>query len=206
MNAVGRMVLLDVRTVSPYHRQGLFMFALYLVLFATRPAVLVPALVLVLTPMVAAYPFNVGDKAALSTLYAVLPVPRRAVVVGHYAWALSTFVVTAGLGTAAAVIIARFEHVAFGPHLLFLVLTAAWGFFAVTVSLQFPLFIRYGYTRLSLLGTTLPMALVVGSALKFHLDLDALLDWLPMVWPAGAALIAASIAVTLLLDRRGVRG
>ncbi|MFI5906512.1 ABC-2 transporter permease [Dactylosporangium sp. NPDC051541] len=206
MTAVARMVLLDLRTVSPYRRQGFFMFGLYLVLFATRPTVLVPALVLVLTPMVAAYPFNVGDKAGLSTLYAVLPVPRRAVVLGHYAWALATFVATAGLGTAAALIMARAEHVPYGPHIVWLVLSIAWGFFAVTVALQFPLFIRVGYTRLSLMATTLPMALVMGALFKFHVDLDSLARWLPLLWPAGLALLTASVAVTLLLERRGVRG
>ena len=69
---------------------------------------------LLVTSQVAAYPFLVADKAGLETLYAVLPVPRRAVLHGHYAWALACFAATAAVGTAMALLLARARSVPFG--------------------------------------------------------------------------------------------
>jgi len=79
MSAVARMAVLDLRTVAPYRYQGLVVFAVCVaVLAGNRPVVLVPALVLVLTSQVAAYPFLVADKARPGD-----PVRRPAAGVGH---------------------------------------------------------------------------------------------------------------------------
>ena len=162
MTAIARMAVLDLRTVAPYRNQGL----------AgvrpggpgdspTIPSVLVPALVLLLTPQIAAYPFVVADKAGLETLYAVLPLPRRSVLYGHYAWAMASFLATVTAGTALALLLARAQAVPFGGRTLVTLLTLSWALFAVNVAIQFPLLIRFGYTRISVLGTTLPLALVM---------------------------------------------
>ena len=115
MSAIARMVMLDLRTVAPYRYQGLVVFGACVVVLANnRPVVLVPALVLLLTSQVAAYPFVVADKAGLETLYAVLPLPRRTVLYGHYAWAMASFVATAAVGTALALLFARAQSVPLG--------------------------------------------------------------------------------------------
>lgn len=100
MSPVARMVMLDLRTVASYRNQGLAVFIVMTVLFANRPVVLVPMLVLLFTATAAAYPFNVGDKARIETLYATLPLARRAVLFGHYAWALACYLSTVSAGTA----------------------------------------------------------------------------------------------------------
>src|SRR5689334_20937692 len=107
MNAAGRMFVLDLRTVAPYRNQGLLLFGVCVaVLAGNRPVVIVPALVLLLTSQAAAQPFVIGDKAGLETLYAVLPVPRRAVLYGHYLWAVGCFFATAVAGSALTFLLA----------------------------------------------------------------------------------------------------
>ena len=203
MTAIARMALLDLRTVAPYRRQGLVLFGLVVLLFANRSAVvLVPALVLLVTSQIAAYPFLVSDKAGLETLYAVLPLPRRSVLYGHYAWAVGCFLATAAAGTALAVVFARVEAVPFGGRTLLNVLAVSWALFAVSVAIQFPLFIRFGYSRISVLGTTVPLAVITLAVVRLHLTMTSVETWVPLLWPAGVAAIAISATVAMSVDGR----
>jgi hypothetical protein len=203
MTAITRMALLDLRTVAPYRRQGLVLFALVAVLFANKSAVtLVPALVLLVTSQVAAYPFLVADKAGLETLYAVLPLPRRSVLYGHYAWAIASFLATAAAGTALALVFARAKAAPFGEHTLATVLAVSWALFAVNVAIQFPLFIRFGYSRISVLGTTVPLAVITLAVVRLHLTMTSVETWVPLLWPAGVAAIAISATVAMSVDGR----
>ncbi|MEU4242882.1 ABC-2 transporter permease [Actinoplanes sp. NPDC026619] len=208
MSAVARMVLLDARTVAPYKIQGLVVFAVCVaVLSGNNPAVVVPALVLLLTSVVSAYPFVIADKARLETLYAVLPLPRRAVLAGHYGWALTCFAATVTVGTALSLVIARVRSVPFGGHTLLTSLTLSWEIFVISIAVQFPLFIRFGYSRISVLCTFLPLALIMMAVTRLHLTIvtfAALLKWLPLLWVAGAVVLAASVTVAIATDRRHV--
>jgi hypothetical protein len=206
MTAIARMALLDLRTVAPYRRQGLVLLGLVVLLFANKSAVaLVPALVLLVTSQIAAYPFLVADKAGLETLYAVLPLPRRSVLYGHYAWATASFLGTAAVGTALAVVLARVEAVPFGEHTLVTVLAVSWALFAVNVAIQFPLFIRFGYSRISVVGTTVPLAVVTLAVVRLHLTMTSIETWVPLLWPAGVAALVLSATVAMTADHRRVR-
>jgi hypothetical protein len=197
MTAVARMALLDLRTVAPYRWQGLLLLGIYAALFVPRPTVFIPALVMLAAVAVAAYPFNVADKSGLTNLYAVLPVSRRAVVAGHYAWAGATFLATAATGTALAVLFAHVQGRPFTAQTVATELTLSWTIFAIVVAIQFPLFIRYSYTRTSALATGLPLAAIVGTAYRLHVDIHSIQAWLPLVAAGGVAAVAASIAVAL---------
>lgn len=198
MSAVARMAVLHLRTVAPYRTQGLLVFALMALVLARSPDHVVPALAVLLAPLIAVHPFVVADKAGLETLYAVLPVPRRAVLFGHYAWALASFVATVAAGTALAVPLARAEGAPLGGRTLVTMLTLAWALFAVNIAIQLPLLIRFGYARVSVLGTTMPLALVMLAVYRLHLTVASLRDWLPLVWAAGAAAVVTS---ALLAER-----
>ena len=206
MNAVVRMAVLDLRTVAPYRYQGLVVFGVVVALLAhNRPVVVVPALVLLVTSQVAAYPFVVADKAGLETLYAVLPLPRRAVLLGHYAWAVAAFVATATVGTTLALLLAWGESVPFGGRTLVTVLTLSWAMFVVTVAIQFPLFVRFGYSRISVLCTFLPLAVIMLAITRLHLTIATFASIqarLPVLWVAGAAAIVGSAAVAMTADHR----
>nr|BFE55986.1 hypothetical protein GCM10020063_005120 [Dactylosporangium thailandense] len=205
MTAVARVALLDLRTIAPYRRHGLLLLVVVTVILANRPTTLVPALVLLVAPSVISYPFSIADKAGLDTLYAVLPLRRRSVVPGHYAWAVSAFLALAAGGTAVALALAHAESKPLGGHALGIVLAVAWGMVAVNVAVQFPLFIRFGYTRISVLGTVPPLALVVIAVVRLRVPVAGIESWVPLLWPIGAALIAVSVAVSVVLDRRPVQ-
>jgi hypothetical protein len=206
MSAVARMVMLDLRTAAPNRYQGLLLFGVCAVMLAgNRPVVVVPALVQLLTSQFAAYPFVVGDKARLEILYAVLPVPRRAVVHGHYAWAMACFAATVAVGTAMALLLGWARSEPLGGRDLLTTLTLSWAIFVVNIAVQFPLYLRFGYSRISLMSTFLPLALVMVAVTRLHLSLVSfatLQDWLPLIWPAGVAAVAVSVAVARTADHR----
>jgi hypothetical protein len=126
MTAVARIAVLHLRTVAPYRTQGLLVFGLLMLILARNPDHVVPALVVLLAPLIAVQPFVVADKADLGTLYAVLPVPRRTVLLGHYAWALESFLATALAGTAASALLAWAEGLPFGGRDPMTMVTLSW--------------------------------------------------------------------------------
>jgi ABC-2 family transporter protein len=201
MTAVARMTMLHLRTVAPYRIPGLLVFAAIVLIDSRNPVVLVPTLALVLAPILTAQPFVVGDKADLQTLYAVLPLPRRTVLLGHYAWALMSFFVVAIAGTALAALLAQVQGMPFGRSVATL-LTLCWALFAVNISIQLPLLIRFGYTRINLLATTVPVALLLAGVVRLRLDIESIRDWLALFWVAGAAAIAASAALASHASRQ----
>lgn len=202
MSAVARMTVLHLRTVAPYRTQGLLVFGLMVLVLARNPDHVVPALAVLLAPLIAVHPFVVADKAGLETLYAVLPLPRRTVLLGHYAWALASFAATVTAGAALAVLFAQAEGVQFGGRTLVTMLTLAWALFAVNIAIQFPLLIRFGYARISVLGTTMPLALVMLAVYRLHLTLASIQTWLPLVWVAGAAAVVVSAVLAAHAPRR----
>ena len=205
MTAIARMAMLDLRIVRPYRYYLLGVFGLGVLIFASKPMWMVPGIVLLLASQIAPYPFNIADKAGLETLFGVLPLSRRSVLYGHYAWAMVCFLATAAGSTALALVLARVEGVPLGDRTLGTMLTLSWALFAANIAIQFPLLIRFGYTRVSVLGTTLPWVAVVGTAYKLHLNPASIQDWLPVLGAAGVAAIVASAGVATIADRRRVR-
>jgi hypothetical protein len=205
MTAVARMTLLHLRTIAAYRIPGLLVFGVIVVIDSRNPVVLIPVLALVLAPMVAAQPFVVADKADLQTLYAILPLPRRAVLLGHYAWALTSFFAIVITGTGLAAVLAQAQDMPFNGPSVATLLTLSWALFAVSISIQLPLLIRFGYTRISVLATALPPVLIMVAVIRLHMDIESIQNWLPLFWAAGAATIATSAAVASHASRHGER-
>ncbi|NUP48892.1 MAG: hypothetical protein HOW97_16540 [Catenulispora sp.] len=200
MTDSARVALLDVRTVAPYRRQLLLTPLLVMAIMVNRPEVLVPGLILLCASNTAGYPFMVSDRADLETLYAVLPLTRRSLLLGHYLWALAIFTATAGIGTPAALILARWQHISFSGHTVATIVSLSWAAFALAVAIQFPLFVRFGYTRVGMLATTLPITLVALAATRLHLHFTPDTTVIALVAAGGAALLMASVAVTTAVD------
>lgn len=202
MSDTARVALLDLRTVAPYRRQIVLTPSLVLAIMFDRPQAVVPGLVLLCASTTAGFPFMVSDRSDLETLYAVLPLTRRSLLLGHYVWAVTVFVVTAGLGTPAALLLARGQHISFTWPQLVLVVTLSWAAFALAVSIQFPLFVRFGFTRAGLLATTLPISIVAVVVTRFHVHFRPGAGVLVLVALGGVVLLGASMIATTVIDPR----
>ncbi len=204
MTAIARVAVLNLRTIAPYRSQGLVLLGVAVLLGARSPVLVLPALGLLAAP-IAAYPFNVADKAGLETMYSLLPATRRCVLYGHYAWAMASYLAAVAVGAALDFPLARVEAVPFTGRTFLTMLTLAWALFAVNVAIQFPLLIRFGYTRVSVLATTVPLALLFFIIVKLDLTIGSVQIWLPLLWAAGLAAMAASAAVAITTDRKRLR-
>jgi hypothetical protein len=197
-----RVALLDLRTIAPYRRQVVLTPLLVVAIMYNRPEVVVPGLMVLCASPTAGYPFMISDRADLETLYAVLPLTRRSLLLGHYVWALAIFAVTAVLGTSAALLLAGQDHLALTGHTAVTVLALSWAAFALSISIQFPLFVRFGFSRAGLLGTTLPISVIALVVSRLHLHLTAgAMEW-ALLAIGGAALLTASVAVASATDPR----
>jgi hypothetical protein len=205
VTALARVTVLDLRTVAPYRLQLLGTPLLAIAILYSKPEAIVPALVLLYGPSAAGYPFIVSDRADLDTLYAVLPLTRRSLLLGRYVWALATFVATAGVGIPVSLLLARLENVSFGGYALTAIAALSWAVFALNISIQFPLFVRFRYTRAGMFGTTVPIFLVAFAALRTHVDLKPGPVWLILLAAGGVVLFCASAAVAMALDPRRAR-
>jgi hypothetical protein len=205
MTGIARMAVLDLRTVAPHRNQGLLMFALVVLLDIRSPSALVPALTLVVAAGITSFPFSVADKADLETLYAVLPVPRRSVLCGHYLWAVANFLVTAGVGTLLALLVARVQSLPLDGDAIALAVTLAGALFAISIGVQFPLLIRFGYSQISVMATTLPLIAVGIVVLRLNVTIASIQLWLPAIAVASVAVMAVSLMVAITVDPRRVR-
>jgi hypothetical protein len=199
------VILLDLRTVAPYRLQLLGVPLLMMAVFFSKPEGLVPALVLLSASPTAGHPFVVSERADLDTLYALVPLTRRSLLLGRYMWALAVFVIEAGVGIPVALLFAQVENVSFGGYTLGAIAALSWTVYALTISIQFPLFVRFGYSRAGMIGTSMPIILVAYAALKTHVNLRPDPVWLILLAAGGVVLFCVSAAVAMALNPRPAR-
>lgn len=110
------------------------------------PGMAIAAAALVTSLMVSA-PFLGDERGRLDTLYGVLPISRRTVVIGRTLSVLTYYAVASLLATAVTVAVAlvRGSDLSFG--LLLIAHAAALAFVGLSMAVQLPVFFRIGYSR-----------------------------------------------------------
>lgn len=206
MTALARATMLNLRIVAPYRLQLLGLPLLTMAALFGKPEGIVPVALLSASPAVL-YPFLISERADLDTLYAVLPLTRRSLLLGRYTWALATFVATAGVGIPLSLIFARLGNASFAGNTLTAVVALSWALFALNISIQFPLYIRFGYTRAGALGTTVPVIMIASLALAIGRAHVIKPDpaWLILPAAAGVVLFCASAAFAMAITPRRTR-
>lgn len=205
------MTRLDLMSSRPYLKQGVLLFAVAALLgFAMDdPGAVVP-LTVVYAVLTASYPFAIGDKNDLDTLYAVIPVPRSAQLAGRYLFAVVLFLVAAGIGTVLAFVIAltQGQPLPTGPDVAMLV-AVCFAFYALMVGLQYPMYVGLGYLKARLVANVPFMALLVAVLLFASRLEDVTLPSpavaAPVLVAAGALVLLGSAAVAARLPRRDAR-
>jgi ABC-2 family transporter protein len=209
MISVARMALLDLRTLVSYRRQLLAVFAVVAVLTLGGPVRILP-LIAIYSILVSGYPFAMADQYDLDTLFAVLPLRRRVVLLGHYAAAVTTYLLFTAAGTACAIAIGLVRSDATGATGFGELLALSWAAFAVLVALQYPVLVRLGYTRARFVASLPVFVLFGGVALVGpHVHGIARPGALTVILAivGGAAALALSFFVSVLIDpHRDVRG
>lgn len=204
MSDVVAMTRLDLLSSRPYVKQGLMLVAAAgVVALVMDDATIVLPMIAMYAILMSSYPFAIGDKNDLDTLYAVVPVRRSAQLVGRYLYALVLF----GFALAAGVVLLVAATLLKGAELpdaseAAILASVCFALFAVMVALQYPIYIVLGYMRARLAGM-LPFLLLVVVGMGFQSRFEGLTP--PPVWTAVPILVGGGVlalAVSVLVAAR----
>ncbi|MFJ2544810.1 ABC-2 transporter permease [Microbacterium sp. NPDC087589] len=115
------------------------------------------------TSLMLSAPFLGDERDHLDTLYGVLPISRRAVVVGRALSILLYGVVAMIIATVATLGVAAARGTAIAPELLAIGYAAAFAVVGLSLGVQLPVLFRVGYSRGRLMVYA-PTLLIGGSA------------------------------------------
>lgn len=138
---------LDVMSWFP-RRQSLLPLAFIVVVGILLP---VPGMAIVasafVTSLMLSAPFLGDERDHLDTLYGVLPISRRAVVVGRALSIVLYGVIAMAVATATTLVVAAVRGTTVAPEVLGLGFAAAFAVVGVAVGVQLPVLFRVGYSR-----------------------------------------------------------
>ncbi|MGC8493843.1 MAG: ABC-2 transporter permease [Syntrophobacteraceae bacterium] len=199
-------------TFSPWLLLLVFVIAALIGIISSEPEFII-GIVLMTSAFFMTSLFAVAEKNNLNTLYGTLPVTKPDIVAGRYLFSLLVGFLNAVLATFAAVFISRvFQFETTNPTL------AAWlcgSFFlyCLLISVQFPLYFRYDFSRISAVANTplvvlfIAIALILGKspelmgqAAEFFVD-NTYAMWLTGI-VGGIFLLGVSMLLAIVLYRR----
>ncbi len=117
----------------------------------------------IVTMLLVSAPFLGDERGRLDTLYGVLPVSRRSIVVGRTLAILLLFVIAAAIANATTLIVSAVRGGSPDPQLLLVANAAAFALVGLAVSLQLPVLFRIGYSRGRLMAYA-PALVIAGLA------------------------------------------
>lgn len=149
MNTIFRFVCLDFRTIKPFRKSIYILILTPIVIgIALKSTSVLAGIFMMEFTIIMSYPFSIGEKNGLDVFYATLPLRRRSVVIGRYAFALimeivgviSVFLISILMSIIFKDINTDIQEILFSLCVLFVI-------FAAVISLQYPLFFKLGYNR-----------------------------------------------------------
>lgn len=108
--------------------------------------------------------FAVVEKNNLNKLYGVLPVEKSQTVIGRYIFTFFAGVVIAAVASALAFGVSLVLNVAFGGFIFGAWLCGSFLVFCLLVSLQFPLYFKYDFSKLAAIANLPYILLIIGGS------------------------------------------
>lgn len=155
MNKTLMFIKLDFRTIKPYFTLKnllIWLFVFAIIGYGSSSAATLIGMFMMYGMIYVSYPFAVGDKNGIDTLYATLPLTKKNVVVGRYLFALCLNLLSGTvaflLSAASMVISGKSVNITEA-----LVITAAcFIIYTFLQAFQLPLFFKLGYAKAKFLS------------------------------------------------------
>ncbi len=161
MADIWKLVKLDARMLKPYSLYiFLFLPFFFVIAWAMKSAMIFSFFTMYLMITTANQPFTVADKYGLDILFGTLPVTRRDMVKGRYAFPLAIWLgmVTINLLLSFALAALLGEPLRFWDVVSLQVITLC--IMLLLVSIQYPIFYRLGFAK-GKLAATVPIFIVL---------------------------------------------
>lgn len=187
MKHILSFVRLDLITIKPYLTLKNFLIfgisALFVV-YGTKTSITALGILMGFGTLYITYPFAVGEKNGIDSLYVFLGIERNTVVIGRYIYALVinlAFCLFALIITGFVSIIMQFPF-SFIDNVLILIIL--FFFFSFTQFIQIPIYFKLGFSKARLLAyipfLLIPIVVVfIGQFTPMFMDnLDSFLLWI----------------------------
>lgn len=161
MNKVISFIRLDLYTIKPYRKSLYFYMALGLIMaIAFKSLSILSSFFMVSLVLIMVYPFTISEKNGMETLYSTLSLRRKNVVIGRYGFVLFIETISIIYMSVVAALLSTFFTIDFSMKETLLTLSMLSMVFSFIISLQYPFFFRFGYTKARTLAN-IPVFVIV---------------------------------------------
>ena len=190
---------LDYFTIKPYLTWKsilIFLAVIVFLAYGTSEAAMIVSMCMMYSVIFACYPFAVGDKNSLDTLYFTLPVTKKNIVIGRYLFTISLNLIMLVISyLISLIIITALNVMSFDPIVNLLTALVCFALFTFIEAIQLPIYFKLGYTKAKFLAyiplIAFPASVVAMTAI---VDRDKLISTLTNV----IAWMGNNIIITVL--------
>ena len=159
MNKVLKFAKLDLLTIKPYMTWKislLFLAVCAMVGYGTGGTAVIVGMCMMYGVIFSSYPFAVGEKSALDTLYSTLPVSKKQMVAGRYLFSICLILTALILSCILSFIMMRVLGKEFDLATTLISVLVCFLLFSMIEAIQMPIYYKFGYTKAKFL-TYLPL-------------------------------------------------
>lgn len=144
---------LELRSLKPYRTSIFILFVLALGMgFFFKSTDTFSSYLMMILMLLMSYPFSIGEKNGLDTLYATLSINRKTVVKGRYLFAIAAEVACIALSILFSWVMTLFIEIKFDIAGTLFSLSLLSSVFSLLVAIQFPVYFKYGYSKAKILA------------------------------------------------------
>lgn len=148
MSKIISFMRLDFYTLKPY-RKILFIYILIggLVGFITKSFNAVFCTFMIALIMLMTFPFSIGEKNGMDTLYSTLSLKRKNVVIGRYGFVVCMELIFIIFSSILSTVISKLFPLNINNQEIIFTLSVMSMVFSLIVSLQYPFYFKLGYNK-----------------------------------------------------------
>lgn len=153
MNRVLKFAKLDFTTIKPYlsmKNMLIFLFVFAFIGYSSGNPSTMIGMTMMFATLYVSYPFAVGDKNGIDTLYCTLPISKKDVVIGRYVFSLLLNLIVGAIAFIASALLMTVRGQGFNGQATFLVILLCFALFTTVQAIQLPIYFKLGYAKAKL--------------------------------------------------------
>ena len=169
---IKKQIKLDIISMKPFYTLKNLIIILGIFIynsFINKSPTGLFIMILFFAVMFSSNPFFLGENSGIDSLYKIFSLDSKKVVIGRYILAGLIFIVACLLGFSIYTIVSLIKNMPIGLDMLMFI-GIYFVLYAIIISVQYPIFFKYGYTKARTFGF-LPIFIiaVIGMALGYFI-------------------------------------
>jgi hypothetical protein len=160
MNNVLQTLKLDIYTVKTAYSK-IFMIYIISIFIGLQTQSIVPIfMIMFISVSFSGFPFSIFEKNNCDSLYGILPIHRKEIVIGRYFFAIVSGILNLIISLILSFIATLLTKQGIDIFILFLSIALTFCYYCFAVGISYPIYYRFGFSR-SFIWTVLPMYLLL---------------------------------------------